>query len=344
MGRLSEARKKAKANRSGSGVGTGNSDAVHPHAASAKGTSQASRELESPTVSTASTEMKPGSNQEPPNAPVTLPPAGLADEILAELANQSVASSPVTVNESPEPAKRREGGLDLLESIRATAMSSEESAKCADEAFSRDSAEQPLLSTLNEAIATASTRPLSLPSSGLAEEILQIIDRPPERPIMHLDEAHEFESLFEEEKAIEQTQLVLFQVGHEVFALEIERIQEIIRVPAMTRVPGAPAFVRGVCNLRGRIVPVIDMRARLGIETRPIDRSTRIIVVEPSASRRVGLLIDRVCEVARIAVPDIEPPPEELLSVAGNAVAAVAKFGGDMLFLLDLDRTLTVPV
>lgn len=134
-------------------------------------------------------------------------------------------------------------------------------------------------------------------------------------------------------------QLVSFDVGGEEFGLDILRVQEIIRIPQLTRVPNSPNFVDGVINLRGRVVPVIALRKCLGLNDRPHDKQTRIIVVEVSGNI-LGLIVDSVSEILRIPVDAIEPPPR-LGKVEREYVSGVGKLDGRLLILLNLDRLMS---
>ncbi|HEY9165606.1 MAG TPA: chemotaxis protein CheW [Candidatus Kryptonia bacterium] len=135
-------------------------------------------------------------------------------------------------------------------------------------------------------------------------------------------------------------QLVSFVVEHEEFGVDILKVQEIIRTVDITRVPKAPAFVEGVINLRGKIVPVIDLRKRFGIDAKEKDNETRIIVVELT-DKVVGFLVDKVKEVIRVEKSIIEPPPELTTSVSANYITGVAKLQDRLLILLDLDKVLS---
>lgn len=135
-------------------------------------------------------------------------------------------------------------------------------------------------------------------------------------------------------------QLVSFVVAGEEFGVDILKVQEIIRPVAITRVPHAPAFVEGVINLRGRIVPVIDLRKRFGLPHRERDKDTRIIVVE-LIDKVVGFMVDAVKEVIRVAYNTIEPPPELAVGIDAHYITGVAKLEDRLLILLDLDQVLT---
>jgi purine-binding chemotaxis protein CheW len=137
----------------------------------------------------------------------------------------------------------------------------------------------------------------------------------------------------------ELLQLVSFHVGGEEFGLDILRVQEIIRVQQLTRVPNSPDFVDGVMNLRGKIIPVVALRKRFGIEPAPADKQTRTVVVEIKGTV-LGFMVDAVSEVLRIPTDTLEPPPR-LGKVDREYVSAVGKLQDRLLILLDLDRLMS---
>ena len=134
-------------------------------------------------------------------------------------------------------------------------------------------------------------------------------------------------------------QLVSFHIGGEEFGLDILRVQEIIRVQALTRVPNSPDFVDGVINLRGKVIPVIGLRKRFGLEELAHDKQTRIIVVEVRGTV-LGFIVDSVSEVLRIPRNTVEPPPR-LGKVEREYVSGVGKLDNRLLILLDVDRLMT---
>jgi purine-binding chemotaxis protein CheW len=137
----------------------------------------------------------------------------------------------------------------------------------------------------------------------------------------------------------EVLQLVSFNIGQEEFGLDIQSIQEINRVAEVTRVPNSPEFVSGVINLRGKVIPIIDLRMRFGFSSKENDKNTRIIVVE-LASMVVGFIVDAVREVIRIPKKIIEPPPSIVAGIGSEFITAVAKLEDRLLILLDLERIL----
>jgi purine-binding chemotaxis protein CheW len=137
----------------------------------------------------------------------------------------------------------------------------------------------------------------------------------------------------------ELLQLVSFHVGDEEFCLDILRVQEIIRVPAMTRVPNSPDFVEGVINLRGKVIPVIALRKRFGLEAQAHDKEARIVVSE-TKDAVLGFIVDSVSEVLRIPAGAVEPPPR-LAKVKREYVSGVGKLDDRLLILLDVDRLMS---
>ncbi len=138
----------------------------------------------------------------------------------------------------------------------------------------------------------------------------------------------------------ELLQLVSFKIGGEEFGVDILKVQEINRMLEVTRVPNAPEFVDGVINLRGKVIPVIALRRRFGMERKENDKNTRIVVVE-LAGKIVGFVVDAVSEVLRIPRSLTEPPPSLASGIQGEYITAVGKLEDRLLILLDLERVLT---
>jgi len=135
----------------------------------------------------------------------------------------------------------------------------------------------------------------------------------------------------------ELLQLVTFMVASEEFAIPILSVQEINRMMQITRVPQSPGFIEGVINLRGKIIPVMDLRKRFNVEPSTDTSASRIIVVEV-ASRVIGFTVDRVNEVLRIKSNIVEPPPSMVSGVDSEYVQGVGKLDDRLLILLNLDR------
>lgn len=133
--------------------------------------------------------------------------------------------------------------------------------------------------------------------------------------------------------------LVCFRIGDETFGVDIFAVQEIVRLQQITRVPGAPEYVLGVINLRGRIITVVDLGERLGLGRRQSGRSSRILVVNLDGST-VGFLVDFATEVVKLPATAIEPAPETAGSVDCDYVEGVGKLDDRLVILLNLERVL----
>ncbi|EMG36558.1 CheW protein [Desulfocurvibacter africanus PCS] len=138
----------------------------------------------------------------------------------------------------------------------------------------------------------------------------------------------------------ELLQLVTFSIAEEEFGVEILLVKEIIRPMSVTKVPNAPAFVEGVINLRGQVIPIIDLRKRFGLAASKLGKDTRIIVVEMSRMR-VGFVVDAVSEVLRISAGTVEPPPAMIAGVESEFIKGVGKLDSRLLILLDLEKLFT---
>lgn len=134
-------------------------------------------------------------------------------------------------------------------------------------------------------------------------------------------------------------QLVTFNIAEEEFGVDILRVQEIIRMVEYTRVPNSPDFVVGVINLRGKVIPVIDFRIRLGLTAEAITKNSRIIVVELK-NRVIGFIVDRVNEVIRIHKSVTEAAPAMVRGISSEYITAIGKLETGLLIILDLEKIL----
>jgi purine-binding chemotaxis protein CheW len=130
----------------------------------------------------------------------------------------------------------------------------------------------------------------------------------------------------------ELLQLVSFKIEDAEFGVDILRVQEINKMMELTSVPNTPHFVEGVVNLRGRIIPVINLRSRLGLEVKKYDSETRIIVVELN-DKTLGFIVDEVKEVLRIPKSITEQPPEVVSGVDATYITAIGKLEDRLLIL-----------
>ncbi|MBZ5696029.1 MAG: chemotaxis protein CheW [Acidobacteriia bacterium] len=136
-----------------------------------------------------------------------------------------------------------------------------------------------------------------------------------------------------------ELQVVGFRIGRETFGLPISLVREIVRVPEITAVPNAPDYIEGVINLRGRIIPIVDLRKRFGEKSFEPNKKNRIVVVELE-SRAIGLLVNSASEVLRIPPSEIEEPHNVFKEGELNYITGVGKLKGRLVILLDLARIL----
>lgn len=138
----------------------------------------------------------------------------------------------------------------------------------------------------------------------------------------------------------ETVQVVSFKLGSEEYGVDIAQVQEINRMVAVTHVPRAPQFMEGVINLRGQLIPIIDLRARFGMPRAEHTKSTRIVVTEIGA-KRVGMVVDSVSEVLRLPLDQIEEAPEMITGVETEYIRGVGKIEDRLIILLDLAKIIS---
>ena len=138
-----------------------------------------------------------------------------------------------------------------------------------------------------------------------------------------------------------EQQLVIFELGGEKFGVNIAAVESIIKMQALTRVPHAPGFVEGVTNLRGTVLPVMDLRKRFGMEVQEASKETRIVVVNLDGIK-VGMVVDSVSEVLTIDDKIIEPTPPMVSTVDSAFSVGIAKLEEQLVILLELEKVLSV--
>ena len=139
----------------------------------------------------------------------------------------------------------------------------------------------------------------------------------------------------------ELLQLVSFKIGEEEFGVDINIVQEINRMLQITKVPNTPDFIEGVVNLRGRIIPVIDLRVKLGLIKLEHGKNTRIVVIELK-EQTIGFIVDEVNEVLRIPKSITATPPELIGGVNNEFITAIGKLEDRLLILLDLEKIFSI--
>ena len=141
------------------------------------------------------------------------------------------------------------------------------------------------------------------------------------------------------EKSDKLLQLVSFKIGSEEFGVDILKVQEINRMVEITKVPQAPHYVEGVINLRGKVIPIVDLRKRFNLELKEYDKNTRIVVVDIGGNI-MGLVVDSVSEVLRLPSSTIEPAPEIVTGINSEYIKGVAKLEDRLLIFLDLSKVI----
>ena len=147
----------------------------------------------------------------------------------------------------------------------------------------------------------------------------------------------ELENFAEEDTT--KNKYLSFMVGNEEFGIEIFCVKEIINIVSITQVPSSPSYVKGIINLRGDIIPVMDVRARFRMEERPYDDVTCIIVVEQKGDN-IGLIVDSVNEVKYIKESNISSPPSAKLSFSNQFVKSLGRSDDRVVLLVETDKLL----
>jgi purine-binding chemotaxis protein CheW len=137
-----------------------------------------------------------------------------------------------------------------------------------------------------------------------------------------------------------RVQVVSFELGKEEYGVDISQVQEIIRMVEITHVPRAPHFMEGVINLRGQLIPIIDLRTRFGMSRTEHTKSTRIVVTE-IGNKKVGIIVDSVSEVINIPIEQVEEAPDMIAGVGTEYIQGVGKVGDRLIILLDLTMVIT---
>lgn len=138
----------------------------------------------------------------------------------------------------------------------------------------------------------------------------------------------------------EERQLVVFDLANESYGVDIHAVQGIIRMQAITKMPKTPDFVEGVINLRGKVIPIVDMRKRFDLVVKEETKDSRIVVVD-IGGQEVGIIVDAVTEVLRITNDSIEPPSSVITSTDSAYLMGIAKVEDRLIILMDLENVLS---
>jgi len=136
-----------------------------------------------------------------------------------------------------------------------------------------------------------------------------------------------------------EQQLVVFELANELYGINIAMVESIIKMQAITQLPQTPAYVKGVTNLRGSVLPVIDLRTRFALDSKEDSRQTRIMIVT-MGNIKAGIIVDGVSEVLRISDESIEPLPSMVNTVDSAFLKGIVRLEDRLIILLDLSRVL----
>lgn len=137
-----------------------------------------------------------------------------------------------------------------------------------------------------------------------------------------------------------EKQLVVFDLAAESYGVDISSVREIIRMQDITQVPRTPEFVEGVINLRGKVIPVVDLRKRFGFEVEEATKDTRIVVVD-IGGQDIGVVVDAVNEVLRVSADAVEPPSSVITTADSEYLLGIVKLAARLIILLDLEQALS---
>jgi purine-binding chemotaxis protein CheW len=143
-----------------------------------------------------------------------------------------------------------------------------------------------------------------------------------------------------ENTVVQEKQLVVFNIGSEAYAVDISMVREIIQLQTVTRVPGTPLSIEGVINLRGAVIPIVDLRKRFQLEKVERNKETRIVVVE-CKGQEVGVIVDSVAQVLRVPVEAIEAASSVFSEGDLEHLLGIVKLQERLVILLDMDQVLT---
>ena len=141
-------------------------------------------------------------------------------------------------------------------------------------------------------------------------------------------------------KAVEDLQAVVFMLNKAYYGVPILQVKEIVKMTEITEIPNTPDFVQGIVNLRGKIIPIIDMRKRFGLPEEEVNENWKILILK-SDDVLFGVMVDQISEVEKVPATLIEKPPKIVAGVNGKFINAIAKMENRLLILLDIGKILS---
>lgn len=143
-----------------------------------------------------------------------------------------------------------------------------------------------------------------------------------------------------------EQEMLTFALGEEHYGVFILNVKEIVGMMPITRVPNTPSFIKGIVNLRGNIIPIMDIRLKFGIEEIPYNERTCIIIIQINVKGKgklIGVVVDAVSEVVNILAEDVEPPPEYGIQAEDNFIVGIGKVKNKVIIILDIDKVVKCP-
>ena len=138
----------------------------------------------------------------------------------------------------------------------------------------------------------------------------------------------------------DELQVVVFALDNSYYGVHILKVQEIVKMTEITKLPNTPIFIEGVINLRGKIIPVMDLRRRFGLQAVKVDESWKILISKTDEVQ-FGVMVDQISEVEQVPVSIIEVPPKIVSGVNGKFINGIAKTEKKLLILLDIEKIIT---
>lgn len=140
-----------------------------------------------------------------------------------------------------------------------------------------------------------------------------------------------------ESASFSSMQIVCFKIGHEEYGVDILQVQEIYKLPKVTKLPKSVHYIKGVIDFRGRVMPIVDLSEKFGIDSYGDTEDSRAIVVD-IAGKLIGLAIDSVSHVVKVDKNDLEPPPPVVKGISGKYIVGIAKLEDGFVVVLDINR------